>query len=238
MIEKTKPKAKIIGFPQKSADLEAGKTEAAMLEELKSILKVDAKPVKTRKKAPTMAAVTTSSSSHPPISVNINFNGGNNQFAAGNLSISSQTESVKRSASDIPGAISKAQKKVLLDLRNEVVEKSALCGFPRHPGAVMKELNAHIGVVSYHGIRIEDFNKAKGYLDSYIANYGSYLNVLTFEKVYRAALWESIKSAQALLPVGSEVHTKITVAIHQDNLGCVETAELKALLDLAVSSAF
>ncbi len=238
MIEKKEPKAKIIGFPQKRTASEETKPKNGILDELKSILTVDAKPVRTKKTAPTMAAVATSTSNSAPISVNINFNGGHNQFAAGDLSITGLVDSLKQTATEIPGKITKAQKRILLELRNDIEGKSAQCGFPRHPGAVMKELNAHIGVTSYHNIPIEDFNNAKGYLESYIKSYDSYLHVITIDKAHRAALWESIKTTQAMIPMGSDVHTKIALAIHQDETTGLKTTELITLLDLAVSTAF
>ena len=62
------------------------------------------------------------------------------------------------------GVITAAQKRQLLDLRDEVVASSIVRKEPRTPRAIMMALNKHIGVNTYSEIASEDFDKARKFL--------------------------------------------------------------------------
>lgn len=84
---------------------------------------------------------------------------------------------VTRTVADVkPGEehITEAQATVLTGLVNQIVEKEALLKKePRTHRSVWAALNAHCGVTKYRLIKLEDFDRARKYLDQWMGRLSS-----------------------------------------------------------------
>lgn len=230
-----KPKAKVISFPQQKSETPQVKQENSSLNELKAILLGD---LQDNSLALPNDALPIPEVGSSPITVNFTFHGGSHQIAGGDINAAGIDALKPRTLTHKPSYINSKQKSQLLALRDDIVAKSDLCGFPKHPGTVMKGLNMAMGVDSYHNIPLEDFATAKAHLEAFVAAYDKHLAISSKELSYRSALWDAIKAAQLLLPAENDLNEHISQTIHIDSLATIHILDLIELHNLTVSSAF
>ena len=123
-----------------------------------------------------------------PITVNIHFNGGSPQIAAGNIQNSSpRSRKVE--------TIDASQKAQLLALRDQIVATSEKCFVPKHPGSIMKQLNEAIGVKTYHQIPVDQFLAARKHLEIILNTLIAYEKYVSHREEFRATLIDGLKGA-------------------------------------------
>lgn len=123
-----------------------------------------------------------------PITVNIHFNGGSPQIAAGNI----QNSAARPHKVETIDASQKAQ---LLALRDQIVAISEKCYVPKHPGSIMKQLNEAIGVKTYHQIPADQFLAARKHLEIILNTLIAYEKYVSHREEFRATLIDGLKGA-------------------------------------------
>lgn len=121
-----------------------------------------------------------------PITVNIHFNGGSPQIAAGNI----QNSAARARKVETIDAGQKAQ---LLALRDQIVAMSEKCYVPKHPGSIMKQLNEAIGVKTYHQIPVDQFLAARKHLEIILNMLNAYEKYVAQREELRATVFDGLK---------------------------------------------
>lgn len=152
--------------------------------------------------------------------------GTGNIIAFGNVSIGQDRPKRPRPAVPVhPGVehITVQQKVILKSLVNEVVATEArLKKSPKSYGAVWSALTKKCGVTSYHLISLNDFDKARGYLNSWLGR----LNSMRSAPVKNGEAWRKKKYAYIKINSKGPDETQAVNVYIKRNFGAESLSEL------------